>query len=134
MLAICERLDRLPLALELAAARIRLLPPAALLERLDHSLRLLTGGARDLPERQRTLQAAIDWSYELLDEEQQRLFRALSVFAGGFNLRAVAAVVQQDELQLLDRLSALVEHNLVRRVLGRGAALLTPPRAARVRS
>jgi predicted ATPase/class 3 adenylate cyclase len=121
VLAICDRLDRLPLALELAAARIRLLSPPALLERLDRRLQLLTGGARDLPERQQTLRAAIDWSYHLLDRDEQRLFRRLSVFAGGFNLEAAAAVAQEDELALLDRLTALVQHSLVRRRSGAGA-------------
>jgi predicted ATPase/class 3 adenylate cyclase len=114
--AICVHLDGLPLALELAAARVRLLSPQALLERLDRSLKLLTGGARDLPERQQTLRATIDWSYQLLDATEQRLFRAVSVFAGGFTLGAAAAVVaEEDEFALLDRLGALVEHSLVRR-------------------
>jgi predicted ATPase len=122
--AICERLDRLPLALELAAARVRLLSAPALLERLDRALPLLTGGARDLPERQQTLRAAIEWSYELLHPEEQRLFRALSVFAGGFELDAAAAVAELDELELLDALSLLVEHSLVRRRDGEARFLL----------
>ncbi len=112
---ICERLDRLPLALELAAGRVRLFSPPALLVRLDQALPLLTGGPRDLPERQQTLRAAIDWSYQLLNLEEQRLFRALSVFVGGFDLEAATANSAQDELELLDPLSALIEHSLVRR-------------------
>ena len=113
--AICERLDRLPLALELAAGRVRLLSPPGLLARLEQALPLLTGGPRDRPERQQTLRAAIDWSYRLLDEAEQRLFRAVSVFAGGFDLDAAVAVTGRDELDLLDPLSALIEHSLVRR-------------------
>ena len=112
---ICERLDRLPLALELAAGRIRLLSPAGVLARLEQTLPLLTGGPRDLPERQQTLRAAIDWSYQLLDPAEQDLFRAVSVFLGGFDLEAAVAVSAQDELELLDPLSALIEHSLVRR-------------------
>ncbi len=113
--AICERLDRLPLALELAAGRIRLLSPPGVLARLEQTLPLLTGGPRDLPERQQTLRAAIDWSYQLLDPAEQRLFREVAVFLGGFDLDAVVGVSEQDELELLDPLSALIEHSLVRR-------------------
>ncbi|MGI8913059.1 MAG: ATP-binding protein [Chloroflexota bacterium] len=89
---ICRRLDGLPLAIELAAARIKLLPPRALLDRLDHRLTLLTGGPRDLPERQRTLRAAISWSYDLLAPAEQALFRHLGAFVGGCTLDAVEAV------------------------------------------
>jgi predicted ATPase len=113
--AICERLDRLPLALELAAGRVRVLSPPGLLARLEQALPLLTGGPRDHPERQQTLRAAIDWSYRLLDADEQRLFRAVSVFLGGFGLDAAVAVSAQDELELLDPLSTLIEHSLVRR-------------------
>jgi predicted ATPase/DNA-binding SARP family transcriptional activator len=112
---ICDRLDRLPLALELAAGRARLLSPEGILDRLERALPLLTGGPRDRPERQQTLRAAIDWSYQLLEEAEQRVFRVLSVFLGGFDLEAAVSVSGADELELLDPLSALIEHSLVRR-------------------
>jgi len=113
---ICHRLDGLPLAIELAAARIRMLPPQAMLARLQSRLPLLTGGARDLPERQRTLRGAIAWSYDLLTSDEQALFRRLSVFAGGFTLEAAEVVAAGDELglELFDGLERLVEHSLVR--------------------
>ena len=85
---ICRRLDGLPLAIELAAARVRMLPPQALLARLDDRLRLLTGGARDLPERQQTLRSTLDWSFDLLSLPEQALFACLGVFAGSFDLRS----------------------------------------------
>jgi predicted ATPase len=89
---ICQRLDGLPLAIELAAARARLFPPKALLARLDRRLPLLVAGARDLPERQQTLRGAIDWSYDLLDDDEKRLFRRASVFVGGFTPEAAEMV------------------------------------------
>ena len=89
---ICRRLDGLPLAIELAAARVRLLPPQALASRLDQRFSLLTGGARDLPERQRTLRNTLDWSYGLLSAGEQAVFARLGVFAGPFSLPAAEAV------------------------------------------
>ncbi len=107
---ICRRLDGLPLAIELAAARARILSPPALLERLGQMLPVLTGGARDLPDRQRTLSDTIAWSYGLLDEEEQHLFAKLAVFAGGFTLGAAEEVCAAD----LDTITSLVDKSLVR--------------------
>jgi predicted ATPase/class 3 adenylate cyclase len=107
---ICRRLDGLPLAIELAAARTKVLSPAALLERLDERLPVLTGGARDVPDRQRTLRDTIAWSYELLDEAERWLFSRLAVFVGGFTLAAAEEVSDAD----LDTLTSLVEKSLVR--------------------
>jgi predicted ATPase len=92
VLAICHRLEGLPLSIELAAARIKLLAPAALLARLEQRLPLLTSGMRDAPNRQRTLEAAIAWSYDLLSPEEQALFRCLGVFVGGWTLEAAEAI------------------------------------------
>jgi predicted ATPase/DNA-binding SARP family transcriptional activator len=109
---ICRRLDGLPLAIELAAARVALFPPVALLDRLDERLKLLTGGARDRPERHQTLRAAIDWSHDLLSEEDQTLLARLSVFAGGWTVEAAEAVCNSD-LDVISGLSSLVDKNLV---------------------
>jgi predicted ATPase/class 3 adenylate cyclase len=114
--AICARLDGLPLALELAAARTRLLAPAAILAQLDHRLALLTGGPRDLPARQQTLRGAIDWSYDLLDPAARTLFARLAVFVGGGPLSAVAAVTGDGDGSAAPSpaLTALVDQSLVR--------------------
>ena len=93
---ICRRLDDLPLALELAAARVKALSPAQILERLEQRLPLLTGGARDAPERQRTLRATIEWSYDLLADEEKLLFARLAVFRGGCTLEAAEEVVGRE--------------------------------------
>ena len=113
---ICARLDGLPLAIELAAARVKLLTPAEMLRRLEQNLGLLASSARDLPERQRTLHGAIDWSHELLTEPEQRLFARLSVFRGGFDFPAAESVSQTDDLgvDVLDGLASLVDHSLLR--------------------
>jgi predicted ATPase len=116
IVAICHRLDGLPLALELAAARMTLWTPQALLARLDSRLRLLTGGPRDLPARQQTLRSAIAWSFDLLDEEERKLFRRLSLFAGGSTLEAAEAVCNGPgdlEMEVIDGLASLVEKSLL---------------------
>jgi predicted ATPase len=116
---ICRRLDGLPLAIELAAARIRLLPPQVLLDRLGDRMSLLTGGARDLPERQRTLRNTLDWSFGLLPAGEQALFARLGVFAGPFSLPAAEAVCAPDDGQgsgpgqAIDALGSLVDNSLV---------------------
>jgi predicted ATPase len=130
---ICYRLDGLPLAIELAAARAKLFPPQALLARLDSRLKLLTGGARDLPARQQTIRNTIDWSYNLLDEDEKRLFTRLGVFAGGCTLEAAEAMcgswgdgpasptpISQLPTPTLDGLAALVDQSLIRQVEGVG--------------
>jgi predicted ATPase/class 3 adenylate cyclase len=111
---ICRRLDGLPLALELAAARVKLLAPAQILERLEQRLPLLTGGPRDVPERHRTLSAAIDWSYLLLTPEEQRLFARLSVFPGGCTLEEAEAVGGEGS-DTLEQLASLIDKSLLRR-------------------
>jgi predicted ATPase/DNA-binding winged helix-turn-helix (wHTH) protein len=113
---ICSRLDGLPLAIELAAARTKVLSPGAILDRLQSPLQLLTGGALDQPERQQTLRKAIDWSYSLLNDAEQRLFRRLAVFAGGCTLEATEAVCNTRHdlaIEPLEGLSSLVDKNLV---------------------
>ncbi len=137
---ICAQLDGLPLAIELAAARIKVLPPEALLARLQSRLKLLTGGARDLPVRQQTMRSAIDWSYELLDEDEKRLFRRLCVFAGGCTLKVAQAVVKADckensqqtfqtsdnrspaplDIDVLEGISSLLDKNLLRQECASG--------------
>ena len=115
--AICVRLDGLPLAIELAAARIKLLAPQAMLRRLEDPLKFLTGGARDLSVRQQTLRGAIAWSYDLLDENEKRLFRRLAVFVGGFTLEAAAAVCDTNgdlQLDVFEGIAALVDESLLR--------------------
>ena len=114
---IVNRVDGVPLAIELAAARIRMLSPAALRDRLEPRLPVLTGGAVDLPERQRAMQAAIAWSYDLLEPAEQRLFRHLAVFVGGFTLDAAEAVAREPDGPVRDtlaNLTALVEKSLIR--------------------
>jgi len=115
---ITARLDGLPLAIELAASRIRLLSAEELLERLEQRLPLLTSQERNVPERQRTLRRTIEWSYELLEQAEQRLFWRMAVFAGGADLEAVDAVVNPNGelgLDTLDGLASLVDKNLARR-------------------
>ncbi len=116
---LCTRLDGLPLAIELAAARIRFLSPQALLARLEHRLDVLTAGARNLPSRQQTLRSTIAWSYNLLESQEQRLFRWLAVFVGGCTLSAVEAIAQQAGVatsSILDGVSMLLENHLLRQV------------------
>jgi predicted ATPase len=116
---ICLRLDGLPLAIELAAARIKVLSPAAILDRLQSRLQLLTGGALDLPERQQTLRKTIDWSYGLLNEAERKLFRRFSVFVGGCTLEAAEAVCNTSNdlgIGLLEGLFSLVDKNLIQPV------------------
>jgi predicted ATPase/DNA-binding CsgD family transcriptional regulator len=115
---VCSRLDGLPLAIELAAARLRALSVEALLALLTQRLHVLTGGERDLPDRQRTLRAEIAWSYDLLSPEEQTLFRRLAVFTGGCNAEAVAAVAEETLLAVFDGLQALADQSLVQRVDG----------------
>jgi predicted ATPase/class 3 adenylate cyclase len=120
---ICVRLDGLPLAIELAAARIKMLPPKAMLHRLSSRLKLLTGGARDLPERQRTLRATIEWSHALLNESEQLLFGRLAVFSGGRTLEAIEAICDaQGDLPMdaFEGVSSLVDKSLLRQEEGPG--------------
>jgi predicted ATPase/transcriptional regulator with XRE-family HTH domain len=115
---ICTRLDRVPLAIELAAARARTLSPVEIVRRLDSNLELLTGGARDLPPRQRAIRSAIDWSYDLLVEEERQLFRCMSVFVSGCSQEAVEAVCNVEADLVIDvseGMAALVDKSLVRR-------------------
>ncbi len=119
--AICARLHGMPLAIELAAARIKLLSPDAILARLEHQLNLLAAGARDLPARQQTLRGAIAWSYDILDDADRRLLDRLSVFAGGFDLDAAEAIggpADGIEGDILDGLMALADQSLIRSIDG----------------
>ncbi len=123
---VCVRLDGLPLAIELAAARMKLLSPQTLLRRLDQPLNVLTGGARDVPARQQTLRNTIEWSYQLLNAREQRLFRWLSIFVGGCSLQAAEAVCtgpRDGAGQVLDGVASLVDKSLLQRVeqTGRGS-------------
>ncbi len=124
---ICRRLDGLPLAVELAAARIKLLAPKEILVRLENSLKLLSGGAKNLPERRRTMFGAIEWSYELLEDEEKSLFRRLAIFSGGFTVEAAEAVCNENKFkkedseisnpafqeEILDLLASLIDNNLL---------------------
>ena len=119
VIEICTRLDGLPLAIELAAARVKVLSPSSMRTRLAGRLQLLTGGSRDLPLRQQTLRAAIDWSYDLLSAAEQRLFRRLSVFVGGCTLEGAEAVCDTKgdlDLDLLDGMTSMVDKSLMQQV------------------
>jgi len=112
---ICRRLDGLPLALELAAARVKLLQPRAIRSRLDDQLKLLTGGARDLPSRHQTLRNTLEWSYNLLNEDEKKLYARLSVFVGGFTFEAAEAICNAEgNLDILEVLTALVNNSILR--------------------
>ncbi len=114
---ICNQLDGLPLAIELAAARINLLPPQALLSRLERRFEVLRGGMKDLPERHQTMYGAIDWSFNLLEDRERQLFQRLSVFRGGWTVEAALAVCHHDDrdhVDILDGLQILVDNNLIR--------------------
>jgi predicted ATPase/class 3 adenylate cyclase/Flp pilus assembly protein TadD len=112
---ICARLDGLPLAIELAAARVRILPPQMMLQRLSNRLKFLQGGSRDLPARQQTLRGTIDWSYELLTQEEKTLFGRLSVFSGGRTLEAIEQICDPEgDMDALEGVDSLVEKSLIR--------------------
>src|SRR5271169_3630207 len=116
---ICARLDGLPLAIELAAARVKVLSPSSMRTRLTSRLHLLTGGPRDIPQRHQTLRAAMDWSYDLLSAGEQKLFGRLSVFTGGCTLEGAEAVCDTKgdlDLDLLDGMASLVDKSLVQEV------------------
>jgi predicted ATPase/transcriptional regulator with XRE-family HTH domain/Tfp pilus assembly protein PilF len=117
---ICRRLDGLPLAIELATARIKVLSPADILNRLGDRLRILTGGARDLPARQQSLRNTIAWSYDMLDEGEKTLFRHLAVFTGGCTLEAAEVVCCELPIDVLDGLTSLVDHSMLQRDETRG--------------
>jgi non-specific serine/threonine protein kinase len=120
---ICRRLDGLPLAIELAAARVKMLPPSALLARLDQRLPMLIGGGRDVPQRQQTMRAAIAWSHDLLTPEEQTLFRRLAVFVGGFTLEAAEAVASglgEPEIDPFEGVASLLDKSMLRQESGPG--------------
>ena len=118
---LCHRLDGLPLAIELAAAHTRVLPPQRMLAELSHRLNFLVGGARDLPARQKTLRGAIDWSHDLLTSAEQRLFRRLAVFAGGSTLDAIEAVSNSEvDLDVLGTIESLVGKSLLKQTDAHG--------------
>src|SRR5215216_3322559 len=131
---ICAALEGIPLALELAAAKLRVLSPAELADRLDDQLAVLTHGSRTAPERQRTLRATLDWSYDLLDDDERTMLRFLGIFAGGFTAAAAEQVVTDDQIpraRVIDLLEQLVERALLTRVPGGSGArfrLLEPIR------
>jgi predicted ATPase/DNA-binding CsgD family transcriptional regulator len=110
---ICARLEGIPLAIELAAARTKALPPAALLRRLDNQLRILRSDSRDLPNRLQTMRATINWSYELLEPDEREAFRYLSIFVGDFSLNAAAAVLQIDDDEAVDTVASLIDKSLL---------------------
>ncbi len=118
---ICVALEGIPLAIELAAAKLRVLSPAQLADRLDDQLAVLARGVRTAPERQRTLRATLDWSYDLLDEAERTVFRRLGIFAGGFTADAAEHVVADDQIpraRIIDLLEQLIERSLLTRILG----------------
>jgi predicted ATPase len=115
LVSIVRHLDGLPLGIELAAARIKLLSPAGIHARLNTSLKLLTGGPQDLPARQQIMRSAIEWSYDLLDQAAQTLFVRLGVFSGGFTIEAAEAVCRMEsDFDVLDGIAVLLEDNLLR--------------------
>ena len=122
---ICRRLDGIPLAIELAAARVKILSPRQLRQRLDERFRVLTGGSRDLLPRQQTLRALIDWSYDLLDERERALFCRLGIFVNGFSLEGSVAVAGDvDEFEVFDLVASLVDKSLVLVRAGRRSGAL----------
>jgi predicted ATPase/class 3 adenylate cyclase len=114
---ICARLDGLPLAIELAAARVKVIPPESLLPRLQQRLQILTGGSRDLEARQQTLRSALDWSYDLLEVADRTLFARLAVFAGGRTMDAIEAICGSEELGGFERITSLVDKSLLQQQL-----------------
>ena len=125
MAEIARRLDGLPLALELAAARVKVLTPEQILDRLGQSSDILIGGARDRPERQRTLRATLEWSYDLLSRQQRSLFARLGIFASSFDLHMAEAVAQAG----LDVLQSLVDKSLLQPTTDGGFVMLQTLRA-----